>query len=46
MQLLRQVSRNSTVLGMADPSTFLERLNALAEYALVHQDTDPTRKPN
>ena len=46
MQLLRQVSRNSTVLGKADPSTFLERLNALAEYALVHQDTDPTRKPN
>jgi hypothetical protein len=45
MQLLRQVSKPKT-LHVNSPLTFLERLNALTEYALVHYREDGTEKPN
>ena len=45
-QLLRQAHKNSTVQGRTSPYTFLEQINALAEYALVHYEADPSRKPN
>jgi hypothetical protein len=46
MQLLRQAHKSSTSHGQTSPLTFLQRLNAMAEYALVHYVGDPTVKPN
>ena len=46
MQLLRQISCNSAAIAKADPATFLERLNALADFALADHTSNPARKPN
>lgn len=46
LQLLRQVSKQPAVLHPNSPLTFLERLNALTEYALVHYHEDVSDKPN
>ena len=46
LQLLRQVSKQPKVLHNNSPLTFLERLNALTEYALVHYHADSGEKPN
>ena len=46
MQLLRQVSKQPKALHANSPLTFLERLNALTEYALVHYRDDGSGKPN
>jgi hypothetical protein len=46
LQLLRQVSKQPRVLHANSPLTFLERLNALTEYALVHYHEEPGEKPN
>ena len=46
MQLLRQVHKTSAEQGQPSPLTFLQRLNAMAEYALVHHVSDPSIKPN
>jgi hypothetical protein len=46
LQLLRQVSKQPRVLHGNSPLTFLERLNALTEYALVHYREDGDGKPN
>ncbi len=36
LQLLRQVAKDPNTLAKSSSLTFLERLNALTEYALVH----------
>lgn len=46
MQVLRQVAKNGSSLANASPLTFLERLNALAEYALVHYHAGDAKRPN
>ena len=46
LQLLRQVSKQPKVLHNNSPLTFLERLNALTEYALVHYHEGAGEKPN
>ncbi len=40
LQVLRQMTKSSHVLGPRSPLTFLEKLNALTEYALVHARED------
>jgi hypothetical protein len=46
MQLLRHASKNPGTVNGANQLTFLERMNALTEYALVHYRDDGTGKPN
>jgi len=46
MQLLRQVAKNGRSLSGASSLTFLERINALAEYALVHYNSGDAKRPN
>ena len=46
LQLLRQVSKTPDALRPDSPLSFLERLNALSEYALVHYHEDGNNKPN
>lgn len=46
MQLLRQVAKDGSTLSNTSSLTFLERLNALAEYALVHYHAADAKRPN
>ena len=48
LQLLRQVASNVNTFSQSSPYTFLERLSALTEYALVHYRADEhsRQRPN
>ena len=46
LQLLRQMAHNAGSLATTSPLSFLERLNALSEYALVHYQASDDERPN
>ncbi len=46
LQVLRHATKSANAMAATSPLTFLERLNALTEYALVHYHEDTGGKPN
>jgi hypothetical protein len=46
LQLLRQVAKDPARLAKSSSLSFLERLNALSEYALVHYKADARERTN
>jgi hypothetical protein len=46
LRLLRRAAQKSLSAGPSNPVSFLEQLNAMADYALLHCRVPNNRKPN